>query len=342
VKWLRRSRIASPIAVLALLLGPARVAAPSSAPDALPPAAPGPAPPTLIVVVGAPGAPEYAGRFRTTALAWQQAGSRAHAAVTTIGLDPGTGSADRDRLEIALRDNAGAGSGPLWLVFIGHGTHDGRLARFNLRGRDVSAAELAAWCKPIAPPLVFINGASASGPFVTALAGPGRIVVTATKSGAETSATRFGDRFAEAIGSPRADLDRDGGVSVLEAFLLASKEVEASFAAEGLLASEHALLEDNGDGLGTSAGFFHGLAASEPAAGGAPRDGARAREISLVPAPAEAALPPKLRERRDQLEVSLATLRAQRPKLGDAVYYDRLERLLLSLARLYQQAGRLE
>lgn len=300
--------------------------------------------PTLLVVVGAAGTPAYASRFRETAARWQRAGERAQAAVTTIGLEdaraPGK-AADRARLEAALADAKGKAA-PLWLIFIGHGTFDGRAARFNLRGPDVSASDLSAWCKPLSRPLIFVDGASASGPFLPALAGPSRVVVTAAKSGAETNPPRFGELFADAItgaaAGSAADLDRDGGVTVLEAFLHASKAVEGSFQAEGLLATEHALLDDNGDGRGTPASSLRGLDAD---GAGAARDGARAAEIALFPAPAERALPPALKQKRDQLERALASLRQQRAKIGEAAYFQRAERLLLDLARVYQQAGRL-
>jgi hypothetical protein len=305
---------------------------------------PAAAPPDLLLVIGAAGSPEYAARFREASTRWQRTGSRARATVRVVG-EPtekeigraSAGSSDRQRLQAAIGQLA-TGSSTLWLVFIGHGTYDGRTARFNLRGPDVSAAELAAWLKPVSRPLVFVNAASASAPFLRAVTGAGRVVVTATKTGGEFSAPRFGGAFAEAIGDARADLDRDGGVSVLEAFLHASKRVESSFAEEGLLASEHALLEDNGDGLGTSAAFFRGMTANQPTAGGQSTDGDRARQITLVPAPPDLALTPALRRRRDQLEAELFALREQRAKLPEATYFARLERLLVPLARVYAQA----
>jgi hypothetical protein len=313
----------------------------TAAPAAADPAAPAP---DLLLVIGAAGSPEYAARFREAANRWQRSAGRARATVRTIGLDGGgaqngngDGPGDRQRLQAALGQLAG-GQSALWLVFIGHGTYDGRTARFNLRGPDVSAPELAAWLKPVSRPLVFVNAASASAPFLRAITGANRVVVTATKTGGEFSAPRFGSAFAEAIGDVRADLDRDGGVSVLEAFLHASKRVEATFAEEGLLASEHALLEDNGDGMGTSAGFFRGLTATQVTADGQSTDGDRARQITLVPAPPDLALTPALRRRRDQLETELFALREQRTKLPEATYFARLERLLLPLARIYASA----
>ena len=104
-------------------------------------------------------------------------------------------------------------------MLIGHGTFDGREAKFNLRGPDVTDVELADWLLPFKRPVVVINCASASGPFINRLSGANRVVVTATKSGNEINFARFGQYIAEAIADPRADLDKDGQVSLLEAFL---------------------------------------------------------------------------------------------------------------------------
>jgi hypothetical protein len=313
------------IATLLGLLAVAEAGAPAGAPAPKP---------NLVLVMGAPGAPPYASRFADSIARWQKAAVRAAAAVTTIGNDNDRTS-DRTRLEATLRA-AAAEPGPLWLVLIGHGTYDGRQARFNLRGPDVTAQELATWCKPLTRPLVVVVGASASGPFINALAAPQRIIVTATKSGSEQSAPRFPTFFAEAIADPRADLDHDGGVSVFEAFVQASKRVDSAYAEEGLLATEHPLLDDNGDGQGTAAAAFQ---STTPTTATATRDGARARVTALVPLPSEIALPPPARQRRDDLEAKVAALRDARAKLGDAAYFRRLEPLLVQLAELYRAAG---
>ena len=46
---------------------------------------------------------------------------------------------------------------PLWLVLIGHGTFDGRSAKFNLQGSDLIATDLAEWLKPFRRPLAVVN-----------------------------------------------------------------------------------------------------------------------------------------------------------------------------------------
>ena len=291
---------------------------------------------TVVVVVGAPGTPEYGGRFAGWADRWKQACARADAQLTVVGLDGGA-TPDKDRLAEVLAREGARPQGELWLVLLGHGTFDGRTAKFNLRGADVAADELAKWLAPVRRPLVVIDAAPASAPFVKALSGPDRVIVTATRSGREQNATRFGGFFADAIADPLADLDKDGQTSLLEAFLVAAKHVDASYSEAGLLATEHALIDDNGDGLGTGAGLYQGLRPGKPDSN-APVDGRRAHQLHLVPSEPEKAMPPELRRRRDQLELQVLQLRDGRAKLNEDDYYRRMEPLLLELARLYQRA----
>jgi hypothetical protein len=312
-------------------------------------------PATLMVVVGAPGTSEYAERFAGWADRWKQLGARAGARFLGIGLGasgataaaPGTAPAtDRQLLAEALAREAQEDPnprGPLWLVLLGHGTFDGRTARLNLRGPDVAAEELAAWLKPLHRPLVVIDATSASGPFVKALSGPDRVIVTATRSGREVNVTRLAGFLLDALGDAPADLDKDGQTSLLEAFLVASRRTEAAFAEAGLLATEHALLDDNGDGLGTDAAFYQGLRpAPRPSssASAPPLDGQRAHQIYLLRGSPESSLSDDLRRRRDHLEQEVSKLRGARPRLSDDDYYRRLEPLLLEIARMYRRAER--
>jgi len=139
----------------------------------------------------------------------------------------------------------------VFIVLFGHGTSDGREARFNLPGPDLSAADFAARLESVsARRIVFVNTTSASGDFVKPLAGPGRTILTATRSGTERFDTLFGGYFAEAFGTPGADINKDRRVSVLEAFNYARSQVQRHFEQEGLLQTEHALLDDDGDGEG--------------------------------------------------------------------------------------------
>jgi hypothetical protein len=293
--------------------------------------------PCVLVVVGAPGTPEYQSQFHQWADQWQSAAAKASAESIRIGLsEPAAGVTDRERLRSILLEKKGAGREPLWIVLIGHGTYDGREAKFNLRGPDVTDLELAEWLAPLKRPVAILDCASASGPFLNRLSGENRVVVTATKSGNELNFTRFGQYLAEAITNPRADLDKDGQVSLLEAYLTASKGVDEYYRNKAQLATEHALLDDNGDRLGTPAPWFRGVRATKRAKDGAPLDGIRAHQLHLIPSNRERLMPVEMRQRRNQLELSIASLRDQKDKLSEDEYYDRLDKLMIELAKLYR------
>jgi len=314
---------------------------------------------TLILVVGAGGEEEFGTQFRAWAQQWENAGRKAGAKVHL--LQPGAaqeaadafiqkaaseagvasakssgGSEQRDRLQKLLADEPKKSAEELWLVLLGHGTFDGKEAKFNLRGDDVSAPELAAWLKPFERPLAVVNCSAASGPFLKALSGPQRAVITATRSGGEENFAHFGEFLAGAVADPAADLDKDGQTSLLEAFLAAGRRTVEFYEKEGRLATEHALLDDNGDGLGTQADWFRGIRAVKKAADGAALDGLRAHQFHLVRNEAEQKLPPAVRARRDELEMAVAKLRDTKSTMSEDDYYAKLEPLLLEIARLYE------
>jgi hypothetical protein len=294
--------------------------------------------PCVLIVVGAAGTPEYQSQFHQWADQWQAAARKASAESIQIGLSaPAAGVTDRERLRSILAEKEGNGREPLWIVLVGHGTYDGREAKFNLRGPDVTDVELAEWLGPLKRPVALLDCASASGSFINRLSGENRVVITATKSGSELNFARFGQYLAEAITNPRADLDKDGQVSLLEAFLTASKGVDEYYRNRAQLATEHALLDDNGDRLGTPAAWFHGVRATKRAKDGAPLDGIRAHQFHLIPSDRERLMPAEMRQRRNQLELAIASLRDQKDKLSEDKYYKQLDTLMIELAKLYRQ-----
>src|SRR5688500_7048168 len=109
--------------------------------------------PEVVVVVGAAGAPEFAPQFDEWAERWRAAADTAAAAFHVIGKAEAAEPNDRERLQKLLDDLAGNANAPLWLVFIGHGTFDGHAAKFNLRGTDLSAEDLAGWLVPVKRPI---------------------------------------------------------------------------------------------------------------------------------------------------------------------------------------------
>lgn len=293
---------------------------------------------TVIVVAGAEGTPEFGKQFRQWAGRWIEAAERGKADCVSIGFDDAAKVPDRDLLRQAVSEKS-VGKEPLWLVLIGHGTFDGKTARFNLRGSDVSAVELGQWLKSVERPLAIINCASSSGPFLNELSAPDRVIVTSTKSGYEHNFARFGDFLSSAIADPKADLDKDEQTSLLEAYLMASAAAREFYERDGRLATEHALLDDNGDRLGTPSDWFQGVRAVKAAKDGAAVDGTRAAQFHLVKSLREEQLPADVRLRRDQLEQELAAIRRRKTEMPEDEYLKLLEPLLVEMARLYEGAS---
>jgi hypothetical protein len=165
-----------------------------------------------------------------------------------------TGPATKEAVTKAF-DTFAAQAGPDDIVFvtlIGHGDYNGREAKFNLTGPDMTPDSF----KPLlaklkAKQVVFVDTTSSSGPFLPELSGPGRTIVTATRNGAELYDTLFAGYFIDALTSEAADLDKNRRISVLEAFQFATAEVARAYEREGLLVTEHAMLDDDGDKEGT-------------------------------------------------------------------------------------------
>ena len=289
--------------------------------------------PAVMLVTGAPGTDEYQTQFSRWATQWKSAAQQGGADFQQIAAKP----TQRDDLKTRLAQTATVEtSAPLWLVLIGHGTFDGRTAKFNLHGPDLSASQLKDWLQGAQRPLVIINCASASAPFLNALSGPNRVVLTATRSGFERNFCRLGGHLARAIGSPESDLDKDGQTSLLEAWLTATRQTAEFYQNENRLSPEHALLDDNGDGKGTPPDWFRGTRVIRKSDD--PKllpDGLRAHQLHLIPSAAERALSPAQRAQRDVLDLDLARLRARKSDLQPDVYYEKLETILRQLALIY-------
>lgn len=293
---------------------------------------------SVLVVVGTPGEAEYGDLFLESEALIADRCRKLGVGYHVVGTGEDEGK-DREEVEEFLGELTLEEDGELWVILLGHGTFDGRDAKFNVRGADFSAAELDEWLAPKKEGVVVVNTASSSGPFLGRLSGPGRVVVTATKSGEEVFLTQFGRLFAEALGDEegeRSDLDGDGQVSLLELFLTASRGVEDYYLERGLLATEHALLDDNGDKKGTAADWFSGVRVAKKAKGDVTPDGLRAHQVHLAPSAEELALPPELRKRRDELELEVMQLRYAREEMEEEAYYRKLERVFVEMAGLYE------
>lgn len=193
------------------------------------------------------------------------------------------------------------------VLLIGHGSGEREASRVNLAGPDPTAADYRAWIAGFArQTVVFVNASSGSGDFAEVLQGPGRVVLTATRTAFERNESVFSDHFATGIASGDADADKDGRISVLEAFLYANREVERVYATAGTLRTERATLSDST--LATRVTF------GPPAAGS---DDPRVRALVAE---------------RVALEEQLAALRARKATMPEAAYEAELERLLVLIA----------
>jgi hypothetical protein len=221
----------------------------------------------------------------------------------------------------------------VFVMLIGHGTSGDEGARFNLVGPDLTATEWAALVKPIAGRVVFVNGGSGSFEFLEALAGRGRVVVTAGDSAAQQYETVFPEFFIAAFGEEQADLDRNGKISIWEAFQTASARVKKWFEDQGRLATERPLLDDNGDGIGHEA--RGGPGESKEGDGALAAATFLQRDEFVAPA-ADVALAALLRDRAE-VQSRIERLRAGKADVPPEQYERELETLLVELARIERQ-----
>lgn len=286
----------------------------------------------LLIITGAPGEPRFAEKFSASARAIRQAAGlpagQAQVLSGSTSMSDADGRATRDNMLAAIRSIAESSSrgDQVTIVLIGHGS-GGEGNSFNLTGPDIGAAELASALNSLAGrQLTIVVAASAAGGWVPALAAPGRVVIAATRTPFERNESVFHTHFAQAFVNGTADVDKDGRVSMLEAFLHAAREVEREYASSSRLQTEHAVLDDNGDGEGSSA------------PGAAAADGRLAATRFLAPAatavtsgsPGSDSL---LAERR-RVELALEELRSRRADMQSDEYERQLEALVTRLAEI--------
>ena len=295
----------------------------------------------LLIVVGLAGDPEHGKTFHKWGTSLAEASERLGVPNERMvylvdkpeeGDKRVSGTASRAEITKAI-ESFSKQAGPedvVFIMLIGHGDSDGRSAKFNLVGPDMTSADFANLLRKLpTKQVVLVNSASASGPFIEELSSSGRTIITATRSGAERYTTLFGGFFIDALTSEEADADKNKRVSVLEAFKFAKAEVTEAYKREGLLATEHALLDDDGDKEGSA----------EPIATGSDpknKDGKVAAVVSLGVA-GDDGLPtePKLRalhlERRD-LERRVESLRLLKEGMDQTRYTTELEKLVTAIA----------
>lgn len=296
----------------------------------------------VLVVAGLGGTQEYRNEF----LGWSEALRRALVErrgipaenVTVLGESPDRSPVVSDRSTRAnvlreLGELAGrvGPSDRVVVVLIGHGTAQGQEARFNLPGPDLGPGDFAGALAAFpTQTLALVHTGSASGGFVAPLSGENRILVTATRSVGERNATEFPRFFVEALDGNGADLDKDGGVSLLEAFRYASLETARFYDQEGEILTEHAVLDDDGDGTGSRDPGPEAPDGRLAAAFvlGSDRTGA----VTGAPDAADDPVLARLYEERTGIQERIDGLRDRRGEMGQEAYDEALEALLVELA----------
>lgn len=293
----------------------------------------------LLIVTGASGEPRFAQQFHALAMSLRAVATARFdipdslvtylAEQTTPDPRSISGRSTRDGISQAI-DRIAARAGPgdaVLILLIGHGSSDGDISRFNVPGMDMSDTDFKAQLDKLSKQVVaFVNAASASGDFVKKLSGKNRVIVAATKTGFERNETLFAGHFVSAYVKDGADADKDGRVSLLEAFAYAKREVQREYESTNRLQTEHAILDDDGDGAGRA----------DPGARGP--DGAMASRFFLQPSvtlSGAAASDPRVAEllaTQSRLQAQLDSLRLAKGIMKEADYEKALEDILTKIS----------
>jgi len=168
------------------------------------------------------------------------------------------GPATRDGIQTAVNELAGklTPDDTLWVIVVGHTHFDGRRALFNLPGPDLDADEFgelfqAVTCRE----QVFFVTTALSGYAIRPLSRKGRVVIAATEADQEVNETVYPILLALMLSEPPSaeefDQDQDGRPTLLDLYLIVSRKVLQAYADAENIPTEHAQLDDNGDGRGT-------------------------------------------------------------------------------------------
>lgn len=317
----RRGDSRLPVSVGAVLLSAVLAAVPAQAQTR-----------RALIVSGASGGAKYAEQMRDWRAGLQQA------LVERYGFAPGdvrvlvdetvkTGEqATAANVRRVLGELKAAAAKDDWLlvVLFGHGTYDGEVAKFNLVGPDLTAAEWASLLNAVPGRVAVVNTTEASFPFLQELAAKGRIVITATDSAAQKYATVFPEYFVKAMREASTDLDKNGRTSIYEVFAAASAAVRQHYEQRGQLVTERAVLDDTGDGVGREADK------EGP-------DGGLARLFYLDAGTPVATADPELAAlltRQRALETAAEEHKLKKGEMPDAQWTAEFEKLMLELAQV--------
>jgi hypothetical protein len=234
------------------------------------------------------------------------------------------GSAENVRKIFAEIKKTGSNDDFVLVVLLGHGTYDGDVAKFNLVGPDLTAKDWTGLLAGVQGRVAVVNTTEASFPFLESLTAKGRVVITATDSAAQKYATVFPEYFVKAIREASTDLDKNGRTSLFEVFTATSASVKQHYEQKGQLATERAVLDDNGDGKGREA-------SAEGPDGGVARISYLDAESAAENANPELAA---LAKRRRTLEMQAEEHKQLKGVMPDAEWNATFEKLMLELAQV--------
>ncbi len=273
----------------------------------------------VLLITGLSAEPRYAALFAAQADSLYDAARTrwgvADSDLTYLAEDPSTdparihGRSTRANVDSAFARLARrVQPGDVVLIFLrGHGSGEMQQAAVNLPGPDPTASDYAAWLAPLhAATVIFVNASSASGDFAPVLAGPGRVIITATRTALERNESIFAGFFVAGLTGTAADVDKDGRVSIAEAFNFARDQVARAYDATKRLQTEHALMIDSSH-VADRIAFGGAGASTDP------------RVLALT-------------DERRRLESAVDSLRARKSTTDSITYEHTLESLLLQVA----------
>ncbi|MBX2820241.1 MAG: hypothetical protein KTR29_11190 [Rhodothermaceae bacterium] len=244
-------------------------------------------------------------------------------------------NAENIRSQFTSLNNKVTSSDDVLIVLFGHGGYEGGIARLNIPRRDLTQNDYADLVGALqARRLVFINTASASAPFIEAIAGEGRIVITATRTGTQTNETLFPQYFVESLTNPGTDRDKDSRISIAEVFAYAAEKTDQWYEDNGHVATENAMISDTGSGEGVRIEDLEVSGTGQVAAFTYLSSG----DTALLAAAGGSS--PELAswlDEKNQIELDIAELKAQKTQMNIEEYYAALEVLFVRLARGNEQ-----
>lgn len=266
-----------------------------------------------LIISGVSGEPRLAAQFERDVATMRSALSTRFGAATSVLTESSSPKSDKAGITQALQSLAASSKAgdQVLVVLIGHASAQGGDVKFNIPGPDITAAEVASALEPLDKRNVAVVVAtSSSGAFIKPLERAGRVIVTATRSGGQNEEVVFAGHFAKALSDDVADVNKDGAVSLTEAFEYSKTEVARFYKQNNRIATESAVLTGGG-----ADGFV------------LKRPSAKASDPAVQ----------KLYAERTSIEQKIAAHKAKKSSMAAEQYESELEKLLLQLATVQRQ-----